>query len=283
MAKIRTAYGTFIDAAGPDPLEAMLADIDETAARRRRPRQSLGPAPRQSALVCGAGRLGAHTATSLARMGVPLEVVDRDVVEARNLDVNNTPFRPKDIGLPKALALRNCLAEVAPGVPVEAYQADLLLIPDEDLIALARSSGIVLGLIDDGEAILRLNDSLYDYRPVVYAAGHRGARTGDVLVTRPGHACLRCLLGIDSSHEIQTLAGEATHGLDILTISLLCTRVTLALLGDRRLGNPREVFDPDQANFLFLENRRASGNPGNLPPRSLRIERRPHCPVCGGV
>jgi len=83
---------------------------------------------------------------------VPLKVVDRDVIEARNLDVNNTPFRPKDIGLPKALALKNYVAEAAPGVPVEAYQADLLLIPDQDLVALARSTGIVLGLVDDGEA-----------------------------------------------------------------------------------------------------------------------------------
>ena len=283
MAKIRTTYGNFIDAPGPDPLEVLLADLDEAAARRLRRGRPLGPAPKQSVLVEGVGRLGAHTATSLARMGIHLKVADRDVVESKNLDLANTPFRPKDIGLPKALALKNYLAEMAPGVPVEAYQADLLLIPDQDLIALARSTGIVLGLIDDGEALFRINDLLYDYRPVVYAAGHRGARTGDVLVTRPGHACLRCLLGIDSPREIQTLAGEATHGLDILTISLLCARVTLALLGDRRLGNPREVFDPDQANFLFLENRRAPGNPGNLPPRSLRIERRPHCPVCGGV
>jgi molybdopterin/thiamine biosynthesis adenylyltransferase len=216
-------------------------------------------------------------------MGIPLKVADRDVVESKNLDVTNTPFRPKDVGLPKALALKNYLAEVAPGVPVEAFQADLLLIPDQDLIALARSTGLVLGLIDDGEALFRINDLLHDYRPVIYAAGHHGARTGDVLVSRPGHACLRCLLNIDSPNQIQTLDGEPTHGLDILSIAHLCAKVVLALLGDRRLGNPREVFDPDQANFLFLENRLAPGNPGNLPPRSLRIERRPQCPVCGGT
>jgi molybdopterin/thiamine biosynthesis adenylyltransferase len=275
--------GRFNADAGPDPLEGMLADADQVAARRRRRGRPLGPAPKQSVLVEGAGRLGAHTATLLARMGVPLKVVDRDVVEARNLDMNSTPFRPKDVGLPKALALKGYLAEMAPGVPVEAFQADLLLMPDEDLLALARSTGIVLGLIDNGQVLFKTNSLCYDYRPVIYAAGHHGARTGDVLLTRPGHACLRCLLNIDSPDQIQTLDGEPTHGLDILSIAHLCAKVVLALLGDHRLGNPREVFDPDQANFLFLENRLAPGNPGNLPPRSLRIERRPQCPVCGGT
>ena len=283
MSHILTTSGHFIPDPGPDPFEGRLADRDEAEARRRQRSRPLGPAPKQSVLVGGAGRLGAYTATLLARMGIPLKVADRDVVESKNLAMSSTPFRPKNVGLPKALALKNYLAEVAPGVPVEAFQADLLLIPDQDLIALALSTGLVLGLVDDGEALSRINDLLYDYRPVVYAAGHRGARTGDVLVSLPGHACLRCILGIDSPNQIQTLDGEPTHGLDILSIAHLCAKVVLALLGDRRLGNPREVFDPDQANFLFLENRLAPGNPGNLPPRSLRIERRPHCPVCGGI
>ena len=71
MAKFRTTYGRFIDEAGPDPLEGLLADADEAATRRRRHSRTLGPAPKKSALMCGARRLGGHVATSLARMGCP--------------------------------------------------------------------------------------------------------------------------------------------------------------------------------------------------------------------
>jgi len=279
MAWISTILGRFNDAPGPDPLDGMLADLDEAAASRQRRGRPLPPGPTNPVTALGVGRMS-WVSLILGRMGVPLRVVDRDVVEPRNLEAGNTPFRPTDIGLPKVVAFRNLMKEQAPGVQVQAVQADLLLMPEEELLALAHGAGVVLGLVDDGQAIFRINEMFYRHLPVIYAAGHRGARTGDVVISRPGEACLRCLLNIDSPARIQTLAGEATHGIDILAIAQTCARITLALLGDRRLGDAGEVLDPS-ANFIFLENRRSPGSPGGFAPRFLRIERRPTCPVCG--
>jgi molybdopterin/thiamine biosynthesis adenylyltransferase len=213
-------------------------------------------------------------------MGISLVIADRDVVENHNLEAANTPFHPTDIGLAKALALLSRLRELAPQVPVEAYQAAVLLMPESHLVDLANGAGVVLGLIDNGEALFRIDQVFHHPLPVVYGAGHRRAHTGDVMISRPGDACLRCLLDVDSPADIQTLAGEPTHGIDIIKLSEWCARVALVLLGDARLGNADSVL-PAGVNFIFLENRNAPGNPGLPAPRTLRIPRRPNCPVCG--
>jgi len=282
MAKIRTTYGNFIDAPGPDPLEGLLADADEAAARQRRRGPPLPPGPVRGAAVLGAGRFGSWNSVFLGQMGIALRIVDRDILEARNLEAGNTPFRASDVGLPKVVAIQNLLRQQVPGVHVEVLQADLLLISDDDFLALADGAGVALGLVDSGEVLFRINRLLYRRLPVVYAACHTGARTGDVLITRPGTACLQCLLNTDSPDQIRTLAGETTLGVDIVGLAQVCAKVALTLLGDARLGNPTEVLSPG-ANFLFIENRLSPGNPGNLALQSLRIERRPTCPVCGAL
>jgi molybdopterin/thiamine biosynthesis adenylyltransferase len=282
MAKIQTTYGNFIDTAGPDPLEGLLADADEAAARRQRRGPPLPPGPTRGVTIFGAGRLGSWDGLFLSQAGVPVRIVDRDVLEARNLQSSNCPYRAGDIGLPKVVAFRNLMKEQAPGVQVQPVQVDLLLMPEEELLALADGAGLILGLVDDGQALFRINEMFYARLPVVYAAGHRGALTGDVVISKPGEACLRCLLNVDSPARIQALAGEATHGIDVITIAQTSARIVLALLGDRRLGDTGEVLDPS-VNFIFLENRRSPGSPGGFAPRFLRIERRPTCPVCGAL
>jgi molybdopterin/thiamine biosynthesis adenylyltransferase len=216
----------------------------------------------------------------LAKMDVSLTLVDRDVVEPRNLTAGNSVLREKDVGKEKAVAMKDFLKENVPGVPVEAHHADIMLLSDPELRALSSGAGVVLCLVDDGEAMFRLNDMFYPALPVVYAAGHGGARTGDVIFTRPGSACLKCLLNTDSPQDIRTLAGEPTHGIDIISICETCARVALILLGDERLGDLRELLDPS-INFIAIQNRRSPASPRGFAPQFLRVRRRPDCPVCG--
>jgi molybdopterin/thiamine biosynthesis adenylyltransferase len=275
MGRLRTAYGRFIQEARPDPLVEVLGHA-EAVARLTRHGPTRGPTRR--ALGFGAGRMGTWTGFSLGRMGVPITFIDHDVVEPHNLTAGNCLFRDTDIGTPKALAMKRILAEY--GVEAEAIQADITSLSASDLRTIAADAGVALGLVDEGEALFHINQALYHTLPVVYAAGHRGARTGDVAISRPGGACLRCLLDIQSPAEIQTLAGEATHGIDILGIAHACAKVALVLLGDPRLGDARELLDP-AVNLLFMENRRSPTSPRGFASRFLRIERRRTCPICG--
>jgi molybdopterin/thiamine biosynthesis adenylyltransferase len=282
MAWISTPFGRFNDAPGPDPLEGLLADADRAAARQRRRGPPLPQGPTRGASIFGAGRLGSWSGLLLGQAAVPVRIADRDVLESRNLQSGNCPYRASDIGLPKVVAFHNLLRQQAPGILVEAVQADLLLLSEEEFVSLTEGAGVALGLVDDGPVLFRINRLLYRRLPVVYAAGHQGARTGDILITRPGTACLECILNINSPDQIRTLAGESTHGIDVVAIAKTCAKIALALLGDTRLGDAREVLSPG-ANFLFIENRLSPGNPGNLALQSLRIERRPTCPVCGAL
>jgi len=280
MSTFSSGFGRLVPAAGPDPLYGLLADRAESEAARRRRNPPLPPGPTAPVLVLGAGRMGTWVSNILAPMGVSLVVLDRDVVEPHNLEAGSAPFGLADVGLPKALAVANSLKQFAPRAHVQAYQGDIVLMPVPELFALSQGVGVVLGLVDAGEALLRINEVFYRHLPIVYAAGHHGARTGDILIGRPGGACFRCLLGIDTADSVQTLSGETTHGIDILKLSEYCARVTLALLRDQRLGQISEVLD-EGVNFIFLQNRVSPGNLGNFAPQFLRIDRRWDCPVCG--
>jgi len=282
MTRIQTASGRWIDAAGPDPLAETLRDAE--AARPSAPPPA-GPRSKERpghGLLFGTGRTGSWAAFLLARFGVSLDLLDRDVVEPHNLAAGNCLFGENDIGSFKAPAMQRILRRQAPGVPVRAMQTDVTALSEADLRGLAEGADVALGLVDEGEALLHINRALYPHLPVVYAAGHRGARTGDVVVTRPGGACLQCLLDLDEAGQIHTLARETTHGIDILAIAETCARVALVLLGDPRLGDLREVLDP-ACNFIYLEYRRSPTNPGGFAPRFLRVRRRAACPVCGAI
>jgi len=279
MGRVKTGFGRFIEKPGVDLLEGVI-ERAEAASRLIRPVPVMNAPSKGHAVVLGCGRMGSRVAFDLARCNVSLTLVDRDVVEPHNLAAGNSLFRERDLGKPKSAALKDILGEYAPKVHVDELQADVTLMSQEELRARAEGAGLALGLLDEGEGLFRINDTLYRHLPVVYAAGHHGARTGDVSVSRPGGACFRCILNISSSAEIQTLAGEKTHGVDIAAIADACTRVALVLLGDPELGDVREVLDP-AVNFIFLENRRSPTSPRGFAPQFLRIERRRTCTVCG--
>lgn len=281
MARRRTAQGRLVQQPGIDPLEEMLQQEAKAAAWRAAAAIRPDAAPLGRTIGFGSGRM-VWQYLMLAKMGVSLTLVDRGIVERHNLRAGNSVLSESDIGKPKAMATRNFLKENAPGVHVEAYQADINLLSDAELRALSAGARLVLCNVDDGEAMFRINQTYYEEVPVVYAAGHRGAKTGDVMFSRPGGACLRCLLNSDSPQDIHTLAGEPTHGIDIIAISEVCARVALILLGDTRLGDLREMLDPT-VNFVSLQNRRSPTNPRGFAPQFLRVRRRPNCPVCGAL
>ena len=149
------------------------------------------------ALVVGCGALGTVIADLLARAGVgALTIVDRDVVEATNLQ-RQTLFDEADAaaGVPKAEAAARKLRAVNSGVRIEAVVADFGPRTAEK-IARGRSGdmpGVIVDGTDNFQTRYLLND-LAVARGVPYIYGGAVGTAGMSMTIVPGRTpCLRCV------------------------------------------------------------------------------------------
>jgi molybdopterin/thiamine biosynthesis adenylyltransferase len=144
------------------------------------------------AVVVGCGALGSAAAMHLVRAGVGhVRVVDRDVVEPRNL-IDQALFSEADAELarPKAEAAAGALRAFNSESAIEGVIADF---SHTNARELALDADVVIDGVDNLETKLLLNDmAVATGTPYVYAgcAGSEGA----VLAVIPGRSpCLRCL------------------------------------------------------------------------------------------
>jgi hypothetical protein len=147
---------------------------------------------RASVLIAGAGNIGSHLAPLLARAGVGLlRLVDRDVIEARNLVAQD--FRPGDVGRPKAEVLAERLRRRFPRPTIEARACDL-----EDLPLGEAAVDVVLGALDSRRARQVLVSEMgWPLGVPVVDGGVGEGLLGRVQVFLPGPAtaCLECTWG----------------------------------------------------------------------------------------
>ena len=186
--------------------------------------------------LLGCGSVGSHLGLRLAEMGCNLLVVDKDVVEASNLEAGRTAYPEWTIGMPKAIALAETVKRRRLGVAVRPFYVEIERLSDSELMALTVGSAAVAAVFDDSEQLLRLNELIYSSCKVVYAAFHSGARTAHVVWTVPGMPCFQCACGITSASDIHTLHGERALPLDIQQLSAAAAKTILALANcERRL------------------------------------------------
>jgi adenylyltransferase/sulfurtransferase len=143
-------------------------------------------------LVTGCGGLGSNSASLLARAGVAfLRIVDRDVVEASNLQ-RQTLFEEEDAaqGVPKAIAAARRIAAVNAEVRVEPVVADL---HGSNVLGLLDGIDLVLDGFDNFEGRYVLNDACAKRGiPWIYGACVGSTALAQLIV--PGKTpCLRCL------------------------------------------------------------------------------------------
>ncbi|MGI8667105.1 MAG: ThiF family adenylyltransferase [Jatrophihabitans sp.] len=172
-------------------------------------------------LVVGCGALGSAVAMHLVRGGVGrVRVVDRDVVEVRNL-AHQVLYTEQDaaLGLPKAEAAAARLRELNSGCAIEGIVADYA---PGNARQLAAGADLIIDGADNLETKLLLNDVAVATGTSLVYAGCAGAE-GAVLAIRPGRShCLRCLWPVPS---------EAAAGLTCETRGLLPgTAATVAAL-----------------------------------------------------
>ncbi len=145
-----------------------------------------------SVLVAGAGNIGSHLAPLLARAGVGvLRLVDRDVVEEKNLAQQD--YGPRDVGRGKAEALARRLAGQFPHLRVEPFAADL-----EDVPLSAFRADVLLGALDSRRARqVLVSERGWPLGVPVIDGGVGEGLLGRVQVFAPadGSACLECTWG----------------------------------------------------------------------------------------
>jgi len=218
-------------------------------------------------LVAGAGNIGSHLAPLLARAGVRrLRIVDRDVIEAKNL--TNQDFRRRDVGRPKAEVLAERVRELHPDVTVEAVVGDVVELPmglfDVELI---------FGGLDSRRARQALVSEIgWPLGKPVVDGGVGEGLLGRVQVLVPGeaNACLECGWGATDyqrlAEEYPCHAGETYTAPSTVSpafsgavVAGLMVAEGLKLLGRSEPQESREIaFDLNHRRFLPSRLRRAA-------------------------
>ena len=241
----------------------------------------LGRPPEGTRLVLiGCGAVGSHAGHALAQMVSDIVVIDRDAVEASNLEGGRTAYPPETCGMSKVMAFEYLVRRS--GLPASVFPIcrGLEEFSDTEVRALAADADVVVASFDDPEQLLRLNELAYGECPVVYPAFHPRAQSSHAVWTRPGEVpCFRCSIGVRSAGELRTHHGEPAYPGDIRRTSELASRVALWLCAPEG-GELSGLLHPHN-NILFMHNRPSAFAEEALAVRFLPADRQPDCRVCG--
>ena len=133
--------------------------------------------------ICGLGGLGSNIAIALARAGIgKLILIDFDRVDITNL--HRQQYKANQIGLYKADALAENLAEIAPYTDITAVTAK---ITEENFADLLKDADVVCEAFDNAEAKAMLVNGVLEQLPDCYlvaASGMAGMDTPNAIRTR---------------------------------------------------------------------------------------------------
>ncbi|MEI6424914.1 MAG: ThiF family adenylyltransferase, partial [Lentisphaerota bacterium] len=202
----------------------------------------LSPAlSKKTALIIGLGSGGSYVAEQLVRSGVgKIILIDGENVEPENLC--RTGYLIGDVGSSKVAAMTRRLLNINPELNVIPNPRHLADVGKEMLTEYVTTSDIILPLTDDNYAQARINHYAYYYKtPAIFAALHRGAKVGELILAIPGVTpCLECATaGVRSSNsKIQPdqdygtsrLMGEVALGADIHHLDSATVKMSLSLL-----------------------------------------------------
>ncbi|HSI33277.1 MAG: ThiF family adenylyltransferase [Phycisphaerae bacterium] len=222
---------------------------------------------RARVLLVGCGALGTTIADQLVRAGVGhLTVVDRDVVEATNLQ-RQTLFDERDAtaGAPKAVAAADRLRAVNSSVEITPVVTDVHSGNSEGL--LGSKTDLILDGTDNVSTRYLINDVAVKHDvPWVYGAAV--ATEGRVMSIFPGRTpCLRCLFpNPPAAHELPTCDTAGVLGMGAAVVGAFQAMQAIKIL----------VGATPEAEMLALD-----FWPWRVRTINTAEARRDDCPCCG--
>lgn len=215
-------------------------------------------------LIVGAGGLGSPAAMFLAAAGVgTIGLVDGDLVELSNLQrqILHTTAR---VGQPKAQSGREAIKALNPEVEVQVHQ---LRLNKENALSLVSAYDLVIDGVDNFPSRYLVNDAcFFAHKPLVEAGVLRWE--GMAMTILPGQTpCYRCLFptppprgAVPSCQE----AGVIGVVPGIMGLIQAAEAIKLILGVGASLTGRLLLFDALAMAF-----------------REVKVQRNPHCPLCG--
>lgn len=173
-------------------------------------------------MLVGAGSIGSHTATTLARLGVSMVVVDMDILEEHNL--GNQEYSRKHLGMTKVKALEKIVKDIR-DVDFEGVHS---LIEEVDISKY--DVDMILGAIDSIGSRYYLNAVAISSGKTYIDAGIEGY-AGSVRTIRPSiNSCMQCWPELNkeikarpscSQEPIPSVVTTASHSANIQVMQML--------------------------------------------------------------
>lgn len=195
----------------------------------------------RQALIVGCGAVGSNVAALLARSGMDVAILDRDVLETENLHRHIASRR--FVGEPKALATAKTLrAELPSAQTIRGIHGDAELLTDEELDTLVRVASVVIGATGSDALDRRLNAAcrIADVPLVVPGMWPQGGSAlGEVLVVpwsrhqpddRAG-ACFACVSpDTRTAAAARPLEAQAGESAEVIEAASMTAQLAIGLL-----------------------------------------------------
>ncbi|MEM6758989.1 MAG: molybdopterin-synthase adenylyltransferase MoeB [Pseudomonadota bacterium] len=218
-------------------------------------------------LVVGAGGLGAPVLQYLAAAGVgTIGVIDDDTVDGSNLQ-RQVIHRDAAIGMPKVFSAKSAIEALNPFVTVRPYNRRLTEEITADLVA---DYDIILDGSDNFETRYLVNAAAVRAgKPLISGALSQWEGQVSVFDTAQGTPCYQCVFPHAPAPGLAPSCAEAgvIGPLPGVVGSMMALEAVKLITGaGTPLRGQMAIYDG-----LYGEN------------RTVRLKKRPDCPICGGI
>lgn len=180
----------------------------------------------KTAAVVGAGGLGGHVITLMARIGIgSVIVIDPDAFDETNLN-RQALSGSRFVGVPKVRAAAEAVADINPGVKTICHQARFKFPETVDLL---RGAHLIVDALDNIPDRISLQNAAAQLE-VPFIHGAIAGFEGQVMTVLPGDAGLRRIYGDCEERGEKTARPEALLGTPALAPALIASMEVMEAL-----------------------------------------------------